>query len=131
MNPIHIIIVAVIGSSIVFLSYLIIKSFVAPRRIDGIQKLIKQRKFNAAIKLAKSLVTKNPSDYQARYWLGEAYLADGKPELALMEFKFVNQNAIFGNGINEIEFRKKLSELYSKFNHTEDAFKQNILLTKL
>ena len=60
MNPIHIIIVAVIGSSIVFLSYLIIKSFVAPRRIDGIQKLIKQRKFNAATKLAKSLATKNP-----------------------------------------------------------------------
>ena len=131
MNPIHIIIIAVIGSCIVFLSYLVIKSFVTPRRIDGIQKLLKQKKYNAAIKLAKSLSSRDPSDYTARYWLGEAYLADGKPELALMEFKFVNQNAIFGGDIAEIPFRKNLAELYSRFNHTEDAFKQYILLTKL
>ena len=131
MNPIHIIIIAVIGSCIVFLSYLVIKSFVTPIRIDGIQKLLKQKKYNAAIKLAKSLSSKDPSDYTARYWLGEAYLADGKPELALMEFKFVNQNAIFGGDIAEIPFRRNLAELYSRFNHTEEAFKQYILLTKL
>lgn len=131
MNPIHIIIIAVIGSCIVFLSYLVIKSFVTPRRIDSIQKLLKQKKYNAAIKLAKSISAKDPTDYTARYWLGESYLADGKPELALMEFKFVNQNAIFGGDISEIPFRKNLADLYSKFNQTEEAFKQYILLTKL
>jgi tetratricopeptide (TPR) repeat protein len=77
MNPIHIIIIAAIGSSIVFLSYLVIKSFVTPRRIDGIQKLLKQRKYNSAIKLAKSIASKDPSDYTARYWLGEAYYNEG------------------------------------------------------
>lgn len=131
MTSFHIILIAIIGSCIVFLSYLVIKSVVTPRRIDGIQKLLKQKKFNAAIKLAKSLSAKDPSDYTARYWLGEAYLADGKPELALMEFKFVNQNAIFGGDIAEIPFRKNLAELYSRFNHHEEAFKQYILLTKL
>ena len=131
MTSIHIIIIAIIGSCIVFLSYLVIKSFVTPRRIDGIQKLLKQKKYNAAIKLAKSISSKDPTDYTARYWLGEAYLADGKPELALMEFKFVNQNAIFGGDIAEIPFRKNLAMLYSKFNQQEEAFKQNILLTKL
>ena len=84
MTSIHIIIIAIIGSCIVFLSYLVIKSFVTPRRIDGIQKLLKQKKYNSAIKLAKSISSKDPTDYTARYWLGEAYLADGKPELALM-----------------------------------------------
>lgn len=131
MTSIHIIIIAIIGSCIVFLSYLVIKSFVTPRRIDGIQKLLKQKKYNSAIKLAKSISSKDPTDYTARYWLGEAYLADGKPELALMEFKFVNQNAIFGGDIAEIPFRRNLAELYSRFNHTEEAFKQYILLTKL
>ena len=131
MTSIHIIIIAIIGSCIVFLSYLVIKSFVTPRRIDGIQKLLKQKKYNSAIKLAKSISSKDPTDYTARYWLGEAYLADGKPELALMEFKFVNQNAIFGGDIAEIPFRKNLAMLYSKFNQQEEAFKQNILLTKL
>lgn len=131
MTSIHIIIIAIIGSCIVFLSYLVIKSFVTPRRIDGIQKLLKQKKYNSAIKLAKSISSKDPTDYTARYWLGEAYLADGKPELALMEFKFVNQNAIFGGDIAEIPFRKNLAMLYLKFNQQEEAFKQNILLTKL
>ena len=111
MTSIHIIIIAIIGSCIVFLSYLVIKSFVTPRRIDGIQKLLKQKKYNSAIKLAKSISSKDPADYTARYWLGEAYLADGKPELALMEFKFVNQNAIFGGDIAEIPFRKNLAML--------------------
>ena len=42
-----------------FLSYLVIKSFVTPRRIDGIQKLLKQKKYSAAIKLAKSISAKD------------------------------------------------------------------------
>ena len=64
MTSFHIILIAIIGSCIVFLSYLVIKSVVTPRRIDGIQKLLKQKKFNAAIKLAKSLSAKDPSDYR-------------------------------------------------------------------
>lgn len=131
MSPVNIIIIAVLASSIIFLSYVIIKSVVAPRRIDGIQKLIKQKKYPAAIKLAKLLSTKDPSDYVARYWLGEAYLADGKPELALMEYKYVNKNAIFGNGISEVPFRKTIASLYSKYNQKDDALREYLLLTKL
>ena len=74
-----------------FLLVFIIKTFAAPKKIEGIQKYIKQGKYSAAIKLAKSMITKDPRDFKAHYYLGKAYLADNKPELALMEFKTVKK----------------------------------------
>ncbi|MBR1722007.1 MAG: tetratricopeptide repeat protein, partial [Treponema sp.] len=70
-------------------------------------------------------------DYHAHYYLGKAYLADRKNELALMEFKTVGQNAIFYEKLPEIEFRKQISGLYLKFNQLEEALKEFLLLTKL
>ncbi len=114
-----------------FLLVFIIKTFAAPKKIEGIQKYIKQGKYSAAIKLAKSMITKDPRDFKAHYYLGKAYLADNKPELALMEFKTVNQTAIFDQFFSEIEFRKQIAQLYFKFNQPEEALKEYLLLTKL
>ena len=61
------------------------------------------------------MITKDPRDFKAHYYLGKAYLADNKPELALMEFKTVNQTAIFDQFFSEIEFRKQIAQLYFKF----------------
>lgn len=128
---IQIILFALLGFAIVFLLFFVIKSTIAPKRIEGLQKLIKQGKYPAAIKLAKSMITKDSRDFKAHYYLGKAYLADGKPELAFMEFKIVNQNAIFDSNINEIEFRKQISSLYYRFNQPEEALKEYLLLIKL
>ena len=114
-----------------FLLVFIIKTFSTPRKIEGIQKYIKQGKYSAAIKLAKSMITKDPRDFKAHYYLGKAYLADNKPELALMEFKTVNQTAIFDQFFSETEFRKQIAQLYFKFNQPEEALKEYLLLTKL
>lgn len=116
---------------ICFLLVFIIKNFATPRKIEGIQKLIKQGKYSSAIKLAKTMITKDPRDFKAHYYLGKAYLADNKPELALMEFKTVNQTAIFDQFFSEIEFRKQIAQLYFKFNQPEEALKEYLLLTKL
>ena len=114
-----------------FLLFFIVKNFAAPRKIEGIQKLIKQGKYSSAIKQAKAMITKDPRDFKAHYYLGKAYLADNKPELALMEFKTVNQTAIFDQFFSEIEFRKQIAQLYFKFNQPEEALKEYLLLTKL
>ena len=114
-----------------FLGVFLIKSLAAPKKLDGINKLIKQQKFAQAQKLAKSLIAKDPRDYHAHYYLGKAYLADHKNELALMEFKTVANNALFDAQLPEAEFRKQLSQLYLKFNQLDDALKEFLLLTKL
>ena len=121
------VLVVLIGFLLVF----IVKTFAAPRKIEGIQKYIKQGKYSAAIKIAKSMITKDPRDFKAHYYLGKAYLADNKPELALMEFKTVNQTAIFDQFFSEVEFRKQIAQLYFKFNQPEEALKEYLLLTKL
>lgn len=114
-----------------FLGVFVIKSLVAPKKIDAINRLIKQQKYSAAQKAAKSLIAKDPRDFHAHYYLGKAYLADRKNELALMEFKTVAANALFDAQLPEAEFRKQISQLYLKFNQLDDALKEFLLLTKL
>jgi tetratricopeptide (TPR) repeat protein len=127
----QIIIYCILGAFIVCVLIFVIKSVATPKRIEGIQKLLKQGKPAAAQKLAKSMIAKNPRDYVAHYWLGESYYADGKIELAFMEFKLVNQNAIFNGDIPELIFRKKIAGLYLKFNQQPEALKEYLLLSKM
>ncbi len=130
-NPVQLIVIAILFAGVVFLSVIILKSLLKPKRKDTIIKLIKAGKYAAAEKVAKQILAKDPRDYLTHYYLGRAYIADKKNELALMEYKFVSQNAVFDSKIPEKDFRRQLSQLYLKFNQTEDALKEFLLLTKL
>ncbi|MGP1457907.1 MAG: tetratricopeptide repeat protein [Treponema sp.] len=110
---------------------ILIKYFAMPQRVETVRKLIKQGKNQAAAKLAKQIIAKNPKDYPAHYYLGKAYLADNRGELALIEFKMINENALFGPTLPEVPFRQEFAALQMKFNHTEEALKEYLILTKL
>ncbi|TAH55871.1 MAG: tetratricopeptide repeat protein [Treponema sp.] len=131
MSTMFIGIILILGTGIAVLLVFVIKSVLAPKKIETIQKLIKNGKYAAAIKQAKSLTAKNHRDAEARYLLGKAYLAEGKSELALMEFKAVNTTAIFSKIIPESEFRKTIAHLFLKYNQPEEALKEYLLLIKL
>ncbi|GMO47187.1 MAG: hypothetical protein Pg6C_09340 [Treponemataceae bacterium] len=127
-----IIVIAVMGTGVAFLAYYVIKSIVVPQRVETVHKLINQGKLQQAIKLGKTLTNKNPKDIEAHYFLGKAFIADKKEELALAEYKYVNANAIFEQTIIlESEFRKEMAALYQRFNHYEDALKEYLLLIKM
>jgi len=102
-----------------------------PTKVEAIPRLIKQGRTQNAIKIAKHILSKNSKNFEAHYYLGKAYIKDNKKELALMEFKTVNENALFGEGIEEIPFRKEYGELLLDFHQTAEALKNYILLTKL
>lgn len=120
------------GAIVIILFIIALKNVASPKKIDGIQRLLKQGKVQQAIKASKNLVQKKPKDYLAHYYLGRAYLADGKNELALMELKYVDQNGIFdGKQLPEAQFRKSIAGLFLKFGQQEEALKQYLLLTKL
>ncbi|WP_296662451.1 tetratricopeptide repeat protein, partial [Treponema sp. UBA753] len=121
------VLIAFVATALIF----IVKNIIAPSKIDGIPKLIKDGRFQAAQRCAKSVISKNPRNYLAHYFLGKAYLKDGKPELAFIEYKAVNQNALFNGEIPEAEFRKEMAELYKRFNQPDEALKEYLLLTKL
>ncbi|MEI6875362.1 MAG: tetratricopeptide repeat protein [Spirochaetota bacterium] len=126
-----VIVILILGAVVGFLSWFIVRLITSPHQTKAIADLIKQGKSQPAIRAAKGLVAKDPRNITARWLLGSAYLADGKPELALMEFKHLNQLGTFGPEVPEIAFRKEIAGLYERFNQVEDALKERIMLTKL
>lgn len=126
-----VVIIVVLGVGIGFLAFFLIKSIIAPKRVEILVGLIKQGKVQTAAKAAKAIIAREPRNAEAHYLLGQAYLADNKAELALMEFKNVNQIGSFGPHIPEGEFRRTMAQLFVRFNQAEEALKEYLLLTKL
>ena len=125
-----IVLIAVLAAFVIGLIFIIIKSVAAPKKVDGIKKYLKQGKNQAAAKLAKQIIAKDPKNYQAHYYLGKAYLADNRDELALMEYKNINENALFNENLPEVQFRKEFASLLVKFNQKEEALREYLLLSK-
>ncbi len=132
MAAVQLVLISALGVGAILLTIIVIKSVKSPKKISTIKNLLLQGKVTQAIKIAKAILAKDPRDIAAHYYLGRAYLADSKEELALMEFKIVNKEAIFDiMNIPEKEFRLSIGKLLSKFNHLDDALNEYILLTKL
>ncbi|MDR9859379.1 tetratricopeptide repeat protein [Treponema socranskii] len=131
MEPIQIAVIAALIAFIAGLLLFLTKSVLAPKRAENILKLIKQKKLSAAEKLAKQILAKEPKNYLVHYYLGKAYLAENRAELALMEYKTVSESAVFGDDIAEVPFRKNLAALYLQCNQDENALREFLLLTKL
>ena len=123
--------ILVIGLLAVGLLIVILKTIAKPQRAEEIQRLIKQGKITAAIKMGKKLTESNENDYLAHYYLGKAYLENEQHSLALSEYKIVDKTAIYGKTLSETTFRKEIAALYTKFNQNDEALKEYILLTKI
>ncbi|GAB6090905.1 tetratricopeptide repeat protein [Spirochaeta dissipatitropha] len=126
--PIAIVSIFILGVGIAVISFFIVRSLIVPKRHATIAENIKQRKATNAIKQAKQLIAKDNRDFEAHYLLGQAYELDGKAELALMEYKIVNQLGSFGGHCPEIPFRNRIASLYRNFNQHEEALKEYLLL---
>ena len=122
-----------IGIIIVIIGLLafVIKIVALPKKLETVKKLLKQGKNQAAAKLAKQIVAKDPQNYAVHYYLGKAYLADKRDELALMEFKTVNEHALFDSTLPEVPFRREFASLLVKYNQNDSAIKEYLLLTKM
>jgi tetratricopeptide (TPR) repeat protein len=96
-----------------------------------LQNALKQGKPAIVVRIAKQMISKNPRNAEAHYFLGLAYNAQNKPELALMELKTVNQIGSFGGSLQEADFRKRIAELFERFNQDEEALKEFLLLIRL
>jgi len=125
------VLILILGVGVAFLSVFIVRMIATPHQSKAIADALKQGRSAVVVRSAKALIQKDPHNAAAHWYLALAYQAEGKPELALMELKSVNQIAQFGLEVPEGEFRLKIAALYERFNQTEDALKEYILLTKL
>ena len=122
--------IGILAFSILLLAFLLIRSILSPKKTAIIEKYINADKYATAIKRAKAIIAKNPRDTKAHYLLGKAYLADGRAELALMEFKTISK-AVFDSKAQEKEFRKLTAQLYERFQQHTEALAEYALLIKL
>lgn len=129
--PIYLIPTIFVGIALIGIIIFIARNTFSPKKIATVASHVKQGKYAAAVRTAKQILAKDPRNPEAHYLLGLAYRADGKPELALMEFKTVNQIGQFGGACDETSFRKAIADLYVKFNQPEEALKEYVLLIKM
>ncbi|HCC38188.1 MAG TPA: restriction endonuclease [Treponema sp.] len=123
--------IIVLAAGVGFLIFFIVKSSLSPHRIEALSGLLKKGKTQTVIKAARRLISKDPRSAEAHYYLGCAYLAEKREELAVIEFKTVNQLGISGKKIPEVEFRRNLAQLFIRQNQGEEALKEFLLLIKL
>ncbi|MDR1635950.1 MAG: tetratricopeptide repeat protein [Treponema sp.] len=129
MRVLALVIVLAIGTA--FLAAFVIRQFLFSKGTDALSLLIKRGKTQLAIKSAKQLISKDPKNAEARYYLGLAYAAEKKEDLAYREFKALSQLSIEGKGIPEMEYRQTLAQLYVSNREPEEALKEYLLLIKL
>ena len=126
-----IILIIIVGTGLAALTVFTVRRFLRPRRVGTIARLLRAGKPQAAVRLAKQILAHEPRNPDAHFLLSEAYLADGKAELALMELKIINQLGHFGEHCREIPFRRRAAELYRHFRQPEEALKEYLLLIQL
>lgn len=125
-----VVLIIIFGIAVGVLSYFLIKMILTPKRLSVVDDLLKQGRIQAATKIVKAILAKESRNGPAHYKMGRIYLADNKPELALMEFKTVGSIGQFDIDVPEVEFRKTVAGLYERFGQLEEALKEYILLVK-
>jgi tetratricopeptide (TPR) repeat protein len=129
--PLVVIISIFLAVGIGFLIFFIVKSAALPKRADALGDLIKRGKTQLAIKAARAILDKEPKNADAHYFLGKAYLAEKKEDLAFGEFKNLTQSGNLGEFTPEEDFRKELAQLFISHKQHEEALKEYILLIKM
>lgn len=123
--------ITVICVIIACLVIVIAKAFMAPKKAEGVRKLIRQGKTDQAIKLARTILSKEPKNFVVHYYLARAYVIAKRLVEALSEYDLINDNALFEPPLAEVPFRKEFAELLVRMNKRNEAITQHLLLTQL
>jgi tetratricopeptide (TPR) repeat protein len=126
-----IIILIIVGAVVIPFTLIILILIFRPRKIAAVEALLKLGKITQACRMAKQIIAKDPHNVDAHYLLGKAYQEAEKPELALMEFKTVNNLGNFTGLCQEAKFRKEIAALFMQFHQDEEALKEYLLLLQM
>lgn len=121
--------VLIIGVSGI-IGFFVIQKIFSPKKFIQLRNAIKTGNYKLAIKYAKEILAKDRNNFEAHYYLGQAYYNEGKFELALIEFKSADRIGHVGSKINELDLREKLAELYIKFEKYDEALKEYAMMLK-
>ncbi|HQO02863.1 MAG TPA: tetratricopeptide repeat protein [Spirochaetota bacterium] len=114
----------------IFVLY-IFSTYVFPRKIEEIAKMIEAGQTKLAIKKLNEIIEKDDRDAYAHFLLAEAYYKENNIQYAILEYRQVLKLGKFSDKVNEINIRSRLAKIYLQRNAVDDAKKEYLILSKL
>ena len=114
----------------IFVIY-ILSSYVFPRKIEEIARLVEAGQTKLAIRKLLEIIEKDDRNSYAHYLLAEAYLKENNIQYAILEYRQVLKLSKFDEKVNEIAIRTKLAKIYIQRKSLDEARKEYLLLTKI
>jgi tetratricopeptide (TPR) repeat protein len=108
-----------------------LRTAVGQKKLQAISKLIESGNTRVALRHAKSLLNRNEKSIDAHWLLGECYRAENRPELALVEYRFIVSSMRFTVMVTERMVRSRLAEVFLELGQIEESQKELVLLAKL
>jgi tetratricopeptide (TPR) repeat protein len=119
------------GAGLIFLIVLTFKNAVSPRKLHAIERLLENGNVKTAMRQTKMLLARNERNVDAHWFLGESYRAENRPELAIVEYRYIANSMRFSNTASERKVRQRLGDCYLEIGQIDEAQKEFILLSKL
>ena len=115
----------------IIIGVVVYRIFFMPVKLDAIAKMIRSGQNRQAISSLNSIITNEPNNHLARYYLGKAYHNLEQRDRALVEYRHVSKYIGMLHEVKELDFRKELASLLDDLRMYDDAFKEYLLLTQL
>jgi tetratricopeptide (TPR) repeat protein len=109
----------------------VIRTFVMPRRIEEIERMIEAGRTTLAIKKLSEILEKDEQNSYAHYLLAQAYVKEKNFKFAILEYRQALKYNRFNEKITEAKLRVKLAKLYLDQKYTEEAKNEFLILTKI
>ena len=109
----------------------IFSTYVFPRKIEEIAKMIEMGQTKLAIKKLNEILEKDDRNAYAHYLLAEAYIKENNLQFAILEYRQVLKIGRFDDRVGEVDVRSKLARIFRERGAVEDARKEYLILTKI
>jgi tetratricopeptide (TPR) repeat protein len=111
--------------------FVMIKKIVSPKKLVEIERLIENGNTKVAIRKVKNILARNERNPDAHWFLGECYRVEKRPDLAIVEYKYITGTGKFTNIATAKKVRERLAHEYLKLGQIDESQKEFILLSKL
>jgi tetratricopeptide (TPR) repeat protein len=118
-----------VGLVVVFVY--VMKRLVSPKRLVIIEHMIESGNTKSAIRQVKNILARNERNPDAHWYLGECYRAENRPDLAIVEYRFISNTGRYTTIAAEKKVRERLAQEYLKLGQIDEAQKEFILLSKI
>lgn len=119
------------GAGLAVLITFSMKTVISPKKLRHIESLIENKNIKGAIRQAKTLLARNERNPDAHWWLGECYRAEKRPDLAVVEYRYITNSGNYTETATQRKVRRRLAEEYLELGQIDECQKEYILLSKL